>query len=267
VITEAIGVKDRPILFRGPMVKAILDGRKTQTRRVIKPQPPSVEEVLKLSGSGYKWMACSDWGKPAQFRPVGPVWAVRQIAPEPLMHICPYGAPCDRLWVRESLRRGAANEWHYSADDLVVTVPSRDKEAVSALRVWAHHKEGDSCPSIHMPRWASRITLEVTKVRVERVKDCSEADARAEGPEPNWSGPLNEGPAGTITEAGWDAERDGYMDIEDQHYPEGCECGNGLTGREAFEKRWNAINAGRGFGWEKNPWVWVIEFKRVAVSA
>jgi hypothetical protein len=68
------------------------------------------------------------------------------------------GCGCERVFVAMT-----PNEWHYSADDLVVTVPSRDKEAVSALRIWAHHKEGDSCSSIHMPRWASRITLEVSE--------------------------------------------------------------------------------------------------------
>ena len=94
--------KERPILFNGEMVRAVLDGRKTQTRRVIKPQPPSIERIRELSGSGYGWMCCDDFGKPDRWRVTGPVWAVRDKLGFTQEIRCPYGAPGDRLWVRET---------------------------------------------------------------------------------------------------------------------------------------------------------------------
>ena len=136
--------KERPILCSAPDVMAILDGRKTQTRRIMKPQPNRT------------------W--PDEVTPHWSVGGNRTLpgASNPLR--CPYGVPGDRLWVREAWRLpdGAPKGWvDYRADD------TRDGFK------WK--------PSIHMPRWASRITLEVTDVRVERLQDISEADAMAEG--------------------------------------------------------------------------------------
>jgi hypothetical protein len=107
-------------------------------------------------------------------------------------------------------------------------------------------------PAIHMPRMACRITLEVARVRVERVQDIGDTDAIAEGMTPNWSGDL----------AGWDANEHGYLpphlhssddDVDATHY----------TAREAYAAYWDHLNAKRGYGWDANPWVWVIEFKQV----
>lgn len=159
--------RERPIMFSAPMVRAILAGRKTQTRRVVRFLPP---------------------------RP------------------CPYGVPGDRLWVRETwcadgLDDGSAPLYHFRADG------DHDPEAT-----WR--------PSIFMPRTACRIVLDVTGVRIERVQDISEADAKAEGPEllPD---PMQDTPRR------W---------------------------RDSYRTLWDSIN-GKRAPWDSNPWVWVVEFK------
>jgi hypothetical protein len=147
------GVKERPILFSGPMVRAILEGRKTQTRRVVTPQP--------------------NWGM-WPYRN-GDLW-LHALSGDPRK--CPYGVPGDRLYVREMLRRPDGDPWLYEADMQPVMVDACDETAMLA---WAHHKQQDYCTSMFMPRWASRITLELTDVRVQRVQEISEEDAVAEG--------------------------------------------------------------------------------------
>lgn len=208
------------------MVRAILDGRKTQTRRVITKQPPSVETVRQLSGSGYHyaqpdsmhdhWYVC------------GPVWAVEQAMNHNNCRLdCPYGQPGDRLWVRET--------WAPYDDDVV---PEKDLSGIgyradekwnghsSPFRSWNAEYNGTWKPSIFMPRWASRITLELTAVRVQRVQEISEEDAMAEGIE--------------------------LMNVtrEDSH-------------RFHYRVLWDDLNLKRGFGWKTNPWVWALTFKRV----
>lgn len=143
-------MKERPILFSAPMVRAILDGRKTQTRRVIKPQPSLTPEMDTDAGI-------------AKFYDVDEcIGSIR----------CPYGVPGDRLWVRESfyvqpeiwaLHRGP-QPLDYAAD----VTPDQVEDYAGK-------------PSIHMPRWASRISLEITDVRVQRVQEISDEDAIAEG--------------------------------------------------------------------------------------
>lgn len=175
--------KERPILFSGEMVSAILNGRKTQTRRVIKPQPVS--------------------------------------NPFPLQR-CPYGVTGDLLWVRETHYRwagcGTPPRTGFNQDRCYDDHP----ELLSMTR----HAQIVTVPSIHMPRWASRITLRVVDVRVERVQEISESDAKAEGV------------------AAWHNTTDGTV-----YRPEFCLL-------------WDSINAAIGFGWEVNPWVWVVEFER-----
>lgn len=190
-------VRERPILFSGPMIRAILDGRKTQTRRVIKPQPVGA------------------WAAPGKTA-------------------CPYGVPGDRLWVRETWRPSQTGEgsrcpaW-YAAD-------GADGEHVR----WK--------PSIFMPRWASRITLEITRIDVRRVQDVG-TDALAEGVELTEFWTPKEVEGRPFEEKWWD---DFYFW---SHYP-----------LVAFRKLWDSINANRGFGWDVNPWVWVVEFRRVTDS-
>jgi hypothetical protein len=177
------------------MVRAILNGSKTQTRRVVKLKPwHSLQE--REDGTLWPWMHdndrdCDHWLP------------------------CPYGQPGDRLWVRETFAEGIhqmadANHWAYAADRFGTQQRLSDR--------WK--------PSIHMPRSASRITLEITIVRVERLQDISEADAMAEG--------VNAGK---------------YLGLE-------------RANARAFSELWESINGPDS--WAANPWVWVIEFRRAA---
>jgi hypothetical protein len=176
------------------MVRAILDDRKTQTRRVVK-------RVDRAN--------CIPIGK------------------RTVMHVldakgrCPYGVPGDRLWVRETVNVLAGVEAVYAADNAKVR-----GEGVMSWR-------DGTVPSIHMPRWASRLTLTITDVRVERLQDISEEDALAEG---------CSGMGGT-------------------NYDE-CESPS-----EEFRHLWDSINAKRGHAWATNPWVWAITFERTSTDA
>jgi hypothetical protein len=149
------------------MVRAILDGSKTQTRRIVKNMPASVENgYFDRYGDDNAW----NWWT-ADHRP-----ALPQIA-------CPYGKPGDRLWVRESMYSSRSG-WRYDADQQVV---DPGLSHINEFVAWNASQKRNRIPSIHIPRWASRITLEVESVRVERLQDISEADARAEGIwQPNW---------------------------------------------------------------------------------
>lgn len=205
-------MKEHPILMSAPMVRAILSGNKTQTRRVVKPQPPA----------GYRqWGRCINGNAAFTDHPLqgekGNVINVKG----------PYGDVGDRLWVRESMHMDKDGVWLYSADDDSVGCDRADE---SAMISWAHHKESEHCPSIHMPRWASRITLEITGVRVERLQDIGEADAKAEGV------------------AAWH------------------DTANGTVYRPEFQMLWDRINSKRGYSWASNPWVWVVGFKKVSAA-
>ena len=197
-------MKEHPILFSTPMVRAILEGRKTQTRRVIQPQPEITfrpiddkcneviwsdsKRVLSIGGGGDVLGAC-----------------VREL--------CPYGYRGDHLWVRET--------WLQDGD---IYLYKADFGKGILSDSWNGHWK----PSIHMPRKASRLTLEIVNIRAERLQDISEEDARAEG-------------------AGW------WQPI-----------GKNKTYILDFGMLWNSINSARGYGWDVNPWVWVVEFKRAA---
>lgn len=207
-------MKERPILFSGPMVRAILEGRKTVTRRVVKANPDK------------------DMGKRCVLQPhelAGEVNAGN-------FRNCRYGQPGDRLWVRESFAdlrgtgiehrpdpTGPLQRYAFAADS---PPGSCSDEARKDFGVkWK--------PSIHMPRAACRILLEITAVRVERLKDLSYEQALAEG----------------INHAD-----DGLFHVEDSRHL-------GADPRESFAGLWESIN-GDG-SWDANPWVWVVEFKRV----
>lgn len=202
-------MKERPILFSGAMVRALLAGTKTQTRRVVKPQPTMVTDRRIEPWSG---------------------------EPSTLMQLleqsgkrCPYGQPGDRLWVRESF----AHHIHAMGSD-------RDEDGpfVYAATDHPHLRIDDRwTPSIHMPRWASRITLEITGVRVERLQGISMEDAKAEGA---W-GP-DESIVGKVAE----------------HFGIDVLAVNPI---KAYHMLWEQIN-GPG-SWAANPWVWVVEFKRL----
>ena len=217
-------MKERPILFSGPMVRAILDGRKTQTRRIMKPQPTC--DGFWWSHKGY---SC---GGEKQFRDGLPLFAG-----------CPYGAVGDRLWVREAC---CSDGWsvHYLADNDHREFGETRYDDVIKL----HHYSGGfsrQVPSIHMPRWASRITLEITGVRVERLNEISESDAIAEGIE---SKPQPYGKELDWKYYGW---------LEKLNQWSTCPI-------RSYESLWNSINGPES--WAANPFVWVIEFKRIETT-
>ena len=209
-------VKERPILFSGAMVRAILDGRKTQTRRVVKQATgPSLSVDCNEDG-----IAELSW-----LHGPGPGYDVE----ETIKHVaCPYGKPGDRLWVRETWAQPAALDpgpTVYRAD-YPACVPAGFENIPPAEAItWK--------PSIHMPRALCRLMLEITGVRVERLNDCSEADALAEGLKP--------------APGGW------WSGAEGQAAP---------TPQAAYALLWDSIN-GAG-AWGANPWVWVVEFRRAA---
>jgi len=220
-------MKEHPILFSGEMVRAILEGRKTQTRRPMAPQPPE----------GHWWAETE---------------AEQRLAAEyyPSTHGrgCPYGIPGDHLWVRETFILEETDEVPTDGH------PYREMEEPGEFgRLLVPHYRATEpephivplglsddyddrtrwCPSIHMPRWASRITLEVADVRVERVQDITDDDAWEEGAW-WWRHDDAAGPPFYV--------RKGYN----------IEC---------FSELWDTIYAKRGLGWDANSWVWVVEFR------
>lgn len=223
-------MKERPILFSAPMVRALLEGRKTQTRRVMKPQPDDAPDINMWAWFSRKAGQCV--GKPVA------------------LAFCPYGVPGDRLWVRETWGfdstvradfKPVLGRHDLSGRDLLeATVYRADIPAVSEADERRVRRAVKSVvapwrPSIYMPRWASRITLEVTEVRVQRLKDISEEDARAEGVErgcPPSCGPVV-----------------------------GCDPGAKHGHRDSFCSLWGSINGPAS--WATNPWIWAITFKRV----
>jgi hypothetical protein len=203
--------RERPILFSGPMVRALLAGAKTQTRRIVKDPPRHWSEWLDVDGLWH----------PTGYTEIGPssrglfIWATllndgRVVPPRP----SPYGVPGDRLWVKETFD----------------APPGSDRIAEVAYRADCV-RAGDGGPwrpSIYMPRWASRITLEVTAVRAERLRSISEDDALAEG----------------------------TLGIIDPELPPSFRHG----AVKAFSVLWDSINY-KTAPWASDPWVWVVGFR------
>lgn len=223
-------MKERPILFSGPMVRAILDGKKTQTRRPVKPQPVSHEEaepndLVFLTGELCKVKASKGWGERASGR----------LNAHP--YSCPYGIPGDRLWLRETWKWAEISSCiDYKAGGYMDAFELYSERPEIERLFWEWRKRVGKAkdmpwrPSIHMPRWASRITLEVTGVRVERAQDITGGDGWAEG----FRGDVD---AGAMFGSGQRLER--------------------------FWQSWDAIYSKNGLSWDQNPWVWVIEFRRL----
>lgn len=221
-------IKERPILFSAPMVRALLDGSKTQTRRIVKPQPRMYEPGMDTGLSDY---TCD-------------------------MLVSPYGRFGDRLWVRET--------W-YCDDYRVQSGPYLEVDGARELLTYRADDErpyeADQPiwkPSIHMPRWASRILLEIVSVRVERLNECSEADADAEGCERLDNERVVADRALCVRCGGTRLHRalgtNGGV-IED------VDCAECDTYTKRYKHLWESIN-GAG-SWDTNPWCWVIEFSRV----
>lgn len=218
-------MKERPILFSAPMVQAILDGRKTQTRRVVKPQPH-------IDSMGNFCVGDLNYGQDN-----GP--CTRNFA----KWKCPYGQVGDRLWVRENTQADHSHDMvtlsKYAADGVpVLYLHTSDPEYDGSVAHWQYPREVR--PSIHMPRWASRIDLLIKAVRVERLNDISEEDARAEGIKT-----ISHGREGNY----YHHTRDG-ISPDNFCFPDG-----------AFKDLWTRINGPES--WAANPWVWVVEFERV----
>jgi hypothetical protein len=219
-------IKERPILFSAPMVRAILEGRKTVTRRPVKVQPFDISwsrhdhRIEYTAGRAENGDEID--GSHAYSTRSGGEWSAK----------CPYGQPGDRLWVREA----------WAADAQLDAIAPRKLSKGEPIRYPADgftHTAGCSMispgrgrPSIHMPRWASRILLEITAVRVERLQAISRSDIRAEG-----------------LECPPDLASDDVSPNYRDWYP------------AAWRDLWESIN-GAG-AWDTNPWVWVVEFKRV----
>ncbi len=214
-------MKTRPILFGGKMVRAITDGRKTQTRRVIRPQP---EQMYWAGRDRYLW-------RPKRGMFVD-AWAEKQLAQKMAEH-CPHGAPGDRLWLKETWCPLGDIEAHARAGEPVDIAYKADWDADGVDREEARDAGVDRWrPSRFMPRWASRITLEVVSRRAERVQDISNADVIAEGIG-RW----------TFAVGAW---------ADDPPDP-----------RWKFIELWDSLNAKASNSFESNPWIWVVEFRRV----
>lgn len=206
---------EHPIIYSTEMVRAYLEGRKTMTRRVIKPQP-YWEELI----GGWSWIRGSYWHKThamAQFQ--NPNEATQRMA-----KFCPYGQVGDRLWVRETFCDICS--WRDGQPDVCYKEDCEtNPSVVQCDEKWK--------PSIHMPRWASRLTQTITGIRVERLQDISS----------------------------WDCEREGCPFEIDRSDPAKEVCDSELA-IEWFRILWDSINAKRGYPWESNCWVWVITYPR-----
>lgn len=201
-------MRERPILMSAPMVRAILDGRKTQARRAVKPQHPKCDRIADHDEDHVLFM--SSEGTPCRAGN-------------------PYGAPGDRLWVREAWKPHSLYA-HLKPSEIPhsrIFYRADDAYAPSNTKWW---------PSIHMPRWASRITLRITDVRVERLNEISEADAEAEG--------IREPSLG-------DEVWFGFLGLPRATCP----------AKTAFAGLWADVNGAQS--WAANPWVWVVAFERV----
>lgn len=233
-------MKERGMIFNGEMVRAILDGRKTQTRRIMKVQPESnqlglllITDSTKHSDIGkYHWAESNATGNHVRSK----------------LFACPFGAVGDQIWVRETFQ-GPLFDYELMDEYLEDSSKFEKPEFCQYAADGGHRPEYQDAndnlrhgwrPSIHMPRWASRILLEITDVRVERLNGISEEDARAEG--------IIDG---------------GCLNCGE---PEPCGCANPEPdATDAFAYLWQSIYGQEN--WNANPWVWVIEFKRVEGGA
>ncbi len=221
-------VKERPIPLYQHEVRSILDGLQSQLRRVMKPQPVKwgYDDLCFHEANDGEWE----------------VGGVSGVEGEPLGYVrCPYGAPGDRLWVRETFKQ-ATKDWLTHESNGIVTKyknPSPGLRAVETIyRADVSHMDDIAYmpwqSPIFMPRTLSRITLEVTDVRVERVQEIRHDDVLKEGtPTPKYIGQF-------VDDRAWEGQmRNNFIDL------------------------WDSINEKRGYGWDVNPWVWVVEFRRV----
>ena len=251
-------MKQRPILFNGAMVRALLDGSKTQTRRLFKVHGWTTEQMSKYEFVDV--LQASETGELTLRQPATEAYAGFKLsanAKYPAYFKCPFGTIGGQLWVRENFQPFLNEDcdgdmrlanWK-TGENYHCSYPAND--GIHEFLDWDDNLRSSVKPSIHMPRWASRITLEITSVRIERLNDISKKDAAAEG----------------FTKISKDdgktwkygiPDRDGLPGTDDSGWPwRDWE----QDPRNAFKKLWESIN-GDG-SWDANPWLWVIEFKRV----
>lgn len=206
-----MAVRERPIIFTPENAQKVFEGTKTQTRRILKPQPAGNGDYWDLYNKGPEWA----------------FWLNDNRMSEPRTWPCPYGQPGDRLWIREHIwvpPHISYRMWRDGADTWPKAMYRAEMDS-NDVEFGKEHK-WKSKPSIHMPRWACRTVVELTEVRVERVQEITEEDAKAEGCEP--------------------------------HAPSGFD---GRVYRRPFECLWESIN-GKG-SWALNPFVWVLSFRRL----
>ncbi|MDI3415678.1 morphogenetic protein [Pantoea sp. V106_11] len=212
-------MKERPILLNAEMARAVLDGRKTQTRRMLTPRQLKMIDAAASIGECYPLESGHQHGNSQSY----------------YREWCPFGAVGDRLWVRETFATLACGSyepekpsWSGSCQEARYRATDRLADLSADIRGYGWR------PSIHMPRWASRITLEITGVRVERLNAISQEDAHAEG----------------LELTGW---RPTYYDPDSG--------GEVMTPYDNFAELWSSIYGEES--WQANPWVWVIDFKRL----
>lgn len=261
--------KERPIIINTSLIPAILEGRKTQTRRVLTKHNSECGEgrvdwskfdfyqqtylssdLMSILADGAEPNSIADVSLKEKGRSPLP-WADNSVPHWQYLHVpyrwaedgtiyrlYPQWEVGDRLWVKETLRRKRndlsvrADYVTYASDFTPVVKPNPKQQGIILIRPTWQWKR-DTLNARFMPRWASRITLEITGIRVERLQGITEEDAEAEGE--SWMG------------AGGGENYDVY------------------SARECFANLWDSLNAKRGYGWEVNPWVWVIEFRRASV--
>jgi hypothetical protein len=255
-------MKSRPILFSGAMVRALLAGTKTQTRRIVKPSAWVQDGDCDYTGACVRVADYIDHRR------------------------CPYGQAGDRLWVRETFAYarvssdyetgGELNVWRWEKDIYGLFDPAHlttdPRHGLAARLYYAadgedelpaefnmpHGNEVGWTPSIYMPRWASRITLEITEIRVQRLQEISEEDAKAEGA--TWT---NNGRREWASHIATDQEADSVGGMQDGWSHEGETDPDRClpSARGSFIHLWESINGARS--WDANPWVWCISFRRV----
>ena len=240
---------DRPIIFSAPMVKALLEGRKTQTRRILNPQP-QWDEADPPFAAGWRVdkLGLSRWSDRPEFR----------------AHLLPLARfeVGDRLWVRETCRAEELSSGEdgvrYRADDGWIGCPWRQETVDRWFKMRSYNSKrngpvfdgkGPYIPSIHMPRWASRLTLMVTDVRVQRLQDICNPDAAAEG----------------LYDEIWEVEDRDHGDMEHVDGWSSCERhafkhGVGGSAREGFEILWDSLHSDEGKRWQDNPWIVAVSF-------
>lgn len=249
-------MKEFPILFSDALVPPILTDRKTQTRRLLSPSRCLVDGV-RWAPKRFTWLRFNSAVRDSGPSPVGnpgPYLHCPMDGSDTVHRVYPIWQPGDRLWVKHTwyLHSAGIDSWdEFTGICRNTEGDSMDWRGVLTPQTAAQNLWTKKHPWF-MPRWASSITLEVVKVRIQRLHEIDEADARAEGAEPNWVDDLK----------GFDPDVHGFLIPCPVHGRDGCECSNGVTAREWIEWKWDRIH-GKTTPWASNPWVIATTFRRI----